>query len=409
MTLDLHEASAVELADWDRRTVDLPGGHVYQSMAWADFQRTQGWRTRQLAFDDGRGVLALERRWPLLGGRSGSAYLSRGPVPGGESPERTAERLVAAAAWLAGRGIDVVAGDPEVGAATGYGQRLLEAGFHPIADIQPSRHRLRVPLVGRSVDEVLAGVTKSTRQRIRHADQSGIEVLRADARLAPPGGTERAALDEFYDLLVATGDRRGFTFGSRAEFVGWWDAALRAGHLVYLSAHSPRADVADADPASAAIAGLVLYRHGGRLSTVHSADRAETRRDYPGALHLLRWRAIELAIAEECVEMDLGGVDVPGARRIPRADEAMFGLYEHKRSFGAEWVELSSPYELVARPMRSRIGRLTSRLAREVRRRRPVRTDHGAGTAESEAQGHSAALAGATAIASATIGPGARA
>ena len=32
----IREATAAELADWDERTVDAPGGHVYQSVAWAE-------------------------------------------------------------------------------------------------------------------------------------------------------------------------------------------------------------------------------------------------------------------------------------------------------------------------------------------------------------------------------------
>ena len=90
----------------------------------------------------------------------------------------------------------------------------------------------------------------------------------------------------------------------------WWVQALAAGHLVYLEA---REGSVDGD----VLGGLVLYRHGRRLSTAHSADRAERRHDHPGAMHLLRWRAIELALAERRTEMDLGGVDVAGARRPP--------------------------------------------------------------------------------------------
>ena len=70
-------------------------------------------------------------------------------------------------------------------------------------------------------------------------------------------------------------------------------------------------------PDGAPQAGLILYRHGERLSTVHSGDHADARRDHPGALHLLRWRAIQLAIREGRAEMDLGGVDVAGGP--PRA------------------------------------------------------------------------------------------
>jgi lipid II:glycine glycyltransferase (peptidoglycan interpeptide bridge formation enzyme) len=83
-------------------------------------------------------------------------------------------------------------------------------------------------------------------------------------------------------------------------------------------------------------------------------------------MHLLRWRAIQLALVEGRVEMDLGGVDVAGARREPQPGEATYGLYEHKRSFGAHWVELAGARERVARPWHYRAGRATSRLARAV-------------------------------------------
>jgi lipid II:glycine glycyltransferase (peptidoglycan interpeptide bridge formation enzyme) len=66
--------------------------------------------------------------------------------------------------------------------------------------------------------------------------------------------------------------------------------------------------------------------------------------------------------------MDLGGVDVAGSRREPREGEPMWGLYQHKRSFGAEWVELTGAYERVIDPMRYRLGRVASAAMRILRR-----------------------------------------
>ena len=356
----IREATAADLSTWDARMVDGPGGHVYQSRAWGDYQAGAGWRTRYLVFPDGFGVLALERRWPVLPG--GSAYLTRGPVPGGEPVERTADRLREATAWLGAHGIDVVASDAEVPAASAYPALLAQAGFHAIDEIQPSRHRMRLELAGRDEDAVLAGVAKGTRQRIRQAERSGAVVVRFDAR----GGdtAERSEvtrhLDGFYDLLLSTGARRGFTFGARAEFVTWWNRAFDAGHLVLLMAVRP------GDAGRTPLAALVLFRHGERLSTVHSADVSDARSEFPGLPHLLRWRAIELALGEGRAEMDLGGADVAGARRVPAVGEAMFGLYEHKRSFGAEWLELTGAHERVLRPRRYQAGRIAARIRRAL-------------------------------------------
>ena len=362
----IRAATAAELADWDERTVDAPGGHVLQSRTWAEHRERSGWTADRLVFDDGFRVLALRRPWPIVGGWS--AYLPRGPITAGEPPTRTAERLAAVADHLAEVGVAVVAADAEIPAATSYGRELAARGFHPIEEIQPSRHRVSLPLAGRDREEVLGGIAKSTRQRIRKAEDEGIEVVRHDGR-QPPGGvgdgfvaaTEPAelALDRFYDLLLETGERLQFSFGPRDAFLAWWRAALRAGHLVLLEARTPDGTTQ---------AGLVLYRHGERLSTVHSGDHAAARRDHPGALHLLRWRAIELAIREGRAEMDLGGADVAGARREPREGEPMWGLYQHKRSFGGEWLELTGAHERVIDANRYRLGRIAARAARVVGR-----------------------------------------
>ncbi|HEU4672164.1 MAG TPA: GNAT family N-acetyltransferase [Candidatus Limnocylindrales bacterium] len=374
-----HEATPDELDDWDRLAVDRPGGHVYQSRAWAEHRAGQGWRPRFLAWEDGERALALARPWPLVGGAGG--YVPRGPRPVAGAGAEVAERLVGLAEHLAAEGVDVLAADPEVPAADGgYRRALGAAGFRPIEELQPSRHRMTRPLEGLDEDGAMAAVAKSTRQRIRQAERAAVRVVRHDVRAGAgdagegfeyPAEPGDVALDRFYDLLLETGERRGFGFGSRTDFVGWWRAALAAGHLVLLEAWPPCGAGEAGSPGSGRgddgrgpLAGLILYRHGERLSTVHSGDRADARRDQPGALHLLRWRAMQLAIREGRAELDLGGVDVPGARREPRRGDPMWGLYEHKRTFGGEWLELAGAHERVARPVRYAAGRIALRAAR---------------------------------------------
>jgi len=366
--LNLRDAQPDELEDWDARTVEAPGGHVYQSRAWAKHRERSGWRPRFLVDDAGGRALALTRRWPLVGG--GSAYIPRGPGPVDADAAGLAARLVAIADLLAAEGIDVVAADPEVpDAETGFRAAIEAVGFHPIEEIQPSRHRISLPLgPSANEDDVFAGVSKSTRQRIRKAEDTVERVVRHDARVGPDGPGDgfaapnerpEVALDRFYDLLLQTGERLHFTFGPREPFVAWWRAALEAGHLFYLEAWGIR---------GAPIAGLILYRHGGRLSTVHSGDDPEERTETPGAMHLLRWRAIQMAIREGSMEMDLGGVDVAGSRGEPREGDPLYGLYQHKLSFGGRWLALTGAHERVIDPRGYKIGRLAARAARRFRR-----------------------------------------
>ncbi len=362
----IHVATPEELVDWDEHAVDAPGGHVYQSLAWAKHRSASGWQPDHLVFEDGYRALALRRSLPLVGGWS--AYLPRGPISAGETAGETADRLAAIVDHLAAREVAVVATDAEIPAATGYREQLAAIGFRLIEEIQPSRHRVSLALAGRTEEEVFAGISKSTRQRIRKAEDDIEFVVRHDTRTPPSGVGEGfdaphepsdVALNRFYDLLVETGERKHFAFGPREAFVAWWQAALRAGQLIYLEAWGI---------SGAPAAGLVLYRHGERLSTVHSGDHAEDRPWTPGALHLLRWRAIQLAIREGRAEMDLGGADVAGARREPTEGEPMWGLYQHKRSFGGEWLELTGAHERVLDTNRYRIGRVTSRAKRLIGR-----------------------------------------
>jgi lipid II:glycine glycyltransferase (peptidoglycan interpeptide bridge formation enzyme) len=66
--------------------------------------------------------------------------------------------------------------------------------------------------------------------------------------------------------------------------------------------------------------------------------------------------------------MDLGGVDVRGARDEPREGDPLYGLYQHKRSFGGRWVALTGAHERVFDPRGYALGRLAGRMARLVRR-----------------------------------------
>jgi peptidoglycan pentaglycine glycine transferase (the first glycine) len=368
--IEFREAATDELDAWDDLTVRPPGGHVLQSRAWGEYRARAGWRPWFLLGSDGSAVLALSRPWPVMGG--GSAYLSRGPVPTTD-PATLAARLDGATRWLAGHGMDVVASDAQVAMSTGYARELDRIGFHRIEEIQPSRHRLSVPL-GPGVDDeqALARVTKQTRQRIRKAESEGLRIARYDAMVAAgtagdgfelPDDDVGTALERFYPMLLATARRRYFQILSRRRFFDWTQSAYVARQLLHLEAREPGGD---------AIAGLLIYRHGDRLSTFLSADSDDARDRHPGAFHLLRWRAIQLAIREGRAEMDLDGADLAGARRIPGPEDRTHGLYQHKKSFGAEWLELVGAHERVARPARYLAGRLAAAVAWRLRRRLPA-------------------------------------
>ena len=366
----VREAAPEELPSWDGRVVDVPGGDVQQSLAWGRQRERMGAAPQHLVLDDGSVALVLGRRRRFLGG--GRAYVPRGPVAAGAGPEAVAGRLAAIAAWARDAGFDTVVADPEVPAATGFPTLLAGLGFRQVEEIAVSRHRVGVAIPAGADDAVLLSrIARTTRQRFLAADRRGTRVVRIDkggahagagVEVPPPARLDAAAAEafgRFYALLAATGSRRGFAIGTRTNAVAWWRAALDAGHLVLLEARA-----ADDEYLGAA----AFYRHGERLTYGHSGDVVALRHAHPGAVHLVLWRALQLAALEQRVELDLGGVDVRGARRRPEPGEPMHGLLEFKQSFGGEWLELSGAHELVLRPVRHATAAAASSALRTSRR-----------------------------------------
>jgi len=358
-------------AGWDERTVRVPGGHVQQSLASGEHRARTGWRVHYLELDDGSAVLALGRPWPLFGG--GRLYVPKGPVAAGATAPVVADRLSAVARWARAAGYATILSDAEIPAVTGYPAALAGRGFRPVEEVGPSRHRVATPIPDGADDEaLLAAIATTTRQLLLAAERRGMRIVRYDAAAAtgPGNGLETpapghldeaatAAFERFHGLLLDTGERRGFSIGPRGAAVAWWRAALAAGHLVLLEARS-------ADDAY--LGAAIFYRNGERLTYGHSGDVVALRRAHPGAARLVLWRAFQLAAREGRSELDLGGVDVAGARTEPLPGEEMYGLLEFKRSFGGRWVELSGAHERILHPARARAGTILVRVGRGARR-----------------------------------------
>jgi hypothetical protein len=327
------EVFAVAPEGWDQLAVAAPGGRVRQGTTWAEHVRARGGEVRFVRFDDG-GVALLVISRSRLGSE---AFCRHGPVPGSglsQPGERVAERAVALATWLRDQGEVVsLTVDPVLDASPAYETVIAGAGFGPARELQASIHVMRLDLpAGRTEEALLAGCSKSTRQRIRAAQQAGI-AIRDD-----PAGEW---LEAFSGFLVANAERRGFELRPEDGFLGWWRRLLEAGQARLL--------VAELD--SRLLGAMLVHREGGLYSTAFSGDRLESRRELPGTMHALRWAVIRAALADGATAVELGGVDTPGQRQIPRGPgDAGWGLYQHKAGFGAHWVWRTPARRTALRP-----------------------------------------------------------
>jgi hypothetical protein len=338
---------------WDDRAVHAPGGHVMQSIAWAGYRAPLGFEPRFLTYDDGSVVLATLRRSPGLPGLE--AVLRRGPAHLDERGQCGAERAIAAAEWARSIGARDLFLDPERPADPGWERAMDAAGFRVTDGLEPSIHVLRLDLPGGTTEEALfASLSKSTRQRVRASERGGTRIL--DDRLG-------VRLDEFVPLMRERAAALGIPLRADTDYLRGWRALLAADLArLLLAEHDDQL-----------IGGLFLYRQGGIHATAYSADRAGSRAELPGTMHLLRWTAIRDALHEGATAIELGGVDLPGHRRPPVPGEPGYGLYEHKRSFGATWLERAPPRRIVLRPTAELLARTRRRVVDALRRAGRVR------------------------------------
>jgi lipid II:glycine glycyltransferase (peptidoglycan interpeptide bridge formation enzyme) len=334
-------------ADWDARAVALPGGHVMQSATWGTYRASQGWDAHFLTFDDERVALVLLRSSAGLPGSE--AVVRRGPAHGHDTAEASAARAAALATWARELGARTLYLDPERPADPAYARAMDGAGFEITDDLEPSIHVMRRDFEpGLDEEALLHSFTKSTRQRIRAAQKAGVSVVES---------RERDRMQAFAELLHERADVVGMQLQAGTGFIEAWRRLIEADLGRFLLAEHE----------GLLVGGLFLFRQGGIWSTAYSADRASMRRELPGTMHLVRWTAIRAAHEEGCPAIELGGVDLPGHRQPPRQGEPNRGLYEHKRGFGALWVEREPARRIVLRAGAERMALARRRLIDALR------------------------------------------
>lgn len=215
------------------------------------------------------------------------------------------------------------------------------AGF---AAGQPS-HVFQVPLGGRSLSEVFAGMGQQWRRNIRTSERLDVEVVRA--------GPED--LDTFHQIYVTTAARDGFTPRPRAYFPRMWES-LNADLSGTSDAVGRYDSPGGKDPAEGApgcpemrlylarhqgnvLAATITVRVGDHVWYSYGASADHDRRLKPS--NALQWRMLSDAHAAGAGVYDLRGI---GASLDP--EDSLFGLTRFKLGSGGRAVEYLGEWEL---------------------------------------------------------------
>jgi lipid II:glycine glycyltransferase (peptidoglycan interpeptide bridge formation enzyme) len=192
-----------------------------------------------------------------------------------------------------------------------YSDEQIQFRNTALLDLSPSEANL------------LAGMKSKTRYNTRLASRRGV-VVREGTRQDIPA---------FYGMYTETAERDGFIIRTFEYYEDVWRTFLDAG-----LAHMLLAGVE-----GEAVAGLVLFRFGGRAWYMYGASTAQHRAKMPN--YALQWEAIRWCKAAGCSAYDLWG-----APDTLDEQDRLWGVWRFKEGLGARFVPHIGAYDYPASP-----------------------------------------------------------
>lgn len=311
-------------AEYESFVNNHPQGSFTQSLCWCDVK--QGWQHEAVIVRDENqkiiaAMLVLVKRIPFL--RTAFFYSPRGPV--------CDLRNVAVLAELY-EGIRILARkyraylfkcDPMVEAQDHETiECLRRAGFilqHDEQTIQ-CRDNYILDIKDKTQDEVFESFHNKWRYNIRLSERKGVTCEYYET-------CPQDKLDDFYKLMVETGERDGFLVRPKEYFKAMIDS-FHGGCRLYLCYYQ-------GEPVSAAI----TVQYAKKTCYVYGASSGRHRNVMPN--HLMQWNMIKWAIESKN--------DIYDFQNIPNYDDEThpkYGIYRFKKGFNGRVVNFAGEFDV---------------------------------------------------------------
>ncbi|WP_447977168.1 lipid II:glycine glycyltransferase FemX [Candidatus Nitrospira bockiana] len=302
---------------WNRFVGLQPGGNVFQSYEWGEVREAQGWRPWYVAVADGEewagAALILSKSLP--GGVGTLLYSPRGPILGSHPAALPA--LVEAARQIAREtgGLFWRIEPPVLFDDAERARGFESAGFRavPMEWSYWNRPKYEMQMsIAEGEAAVFAKLGTKIRTKVRHAAKRGVVIEEGDGELD---------LEHFYRLLQDTGMKKRIPVRGLDYFRVLHRTLIKPGMARLFLARK------DATP----VAGGISVRFGAGASLLYLSNDYSMQR----AGWAIQWEMIRWAIAHGCRTYDFGGT---GTNYPPSETDKGYGVYQFKRSFGAEIV-----------------------------------------------------------------------
>ncbi|PID70452.1 hypothetical protein CSB37_02060 [bacterium DOLZORAL124_38_8] len=302
-------------AQWDEFVLSEPTGSVHQLSSWVEFQTkipgrevAKGFGVRDKKGDFVATVICVQMDTGFLGKKWW--YSARGPVVNMQKNAAAAEFLFR----MVKRNLTQHGGmfwrvDPYF-SETDW-QRILDLETKPAVQNYQPTDTLMLDLT-KSDEELLKEMKRKGRYNIKQAQKHEIKYeVYADGKFT------KEALQQFWDLNIATTDRDGFS-GHQKEYYRHFLRSLPETAVLFLAKK-------DETPVAAAISTFA----GSKAIYYFGASTSDNALRKLMAPYGLQWRMIQYAKEKGCKTYDFLGIAPEGEENHPYA-----GISEFKWKFG---------------------------------------------------------------------------
>ncbi|MEG0753224.1 MAG: peptidoglycan bridge formation glycyltransferase FemA/FemB family protein, partial [Angelakisella sp.] len=192
-----------------------PRGEFTQSVYWHEIK--SNWQFEAVVSRSGDGTIqgacgVLIQKLPLFG--TAFMYSPRGPVCDLHDKAVLADLKAGIDSLAKSYNAHSFKMDPDVDVKDSEFLEIMEQmGFHRFYgpdgfETIQARFNYRLPIAGRTEEELLAGFTQKTRYNVRYAQKHGVTIKVEDST---PRADGTSALDDFMRIYRVTGERDGFS------------------------------------------------------------------------------------------------------------------------------------------------------------------------------------------------------
>lgn len=316
---------------WDEFVASQEMGHYMQSYAWGQFQRSAGWTVNYCVVHDGGALrasaLVLSRPVPGTGTRV--LYSPRGPVSAVGDREAVEVLLDGLRAHVARENGVFLRCDPYWTEMESAHSNALAARCSRVPRDWSSWNAPRfvfwLDLSG-SEEVLFKRLSSGCRNEVRRGYKSGVDFSLGRAE----------HIDEFYQLLVLTGQQKGIAFHGVEYYRNLFEV-LNASAKVQLFCGRVEGEL---------IAGGISVIYGRKAWLLYAASAPAHYK--LRANRTIQWEMIKWAHESGCSRYDFRGT---ATNDPPSPADPGYGVYEFKKSFGPEFTRTVGYYDLVNRPM----------------------------------------------------------